>query len=326
MALENIDRSLRLPDGDYFHPDSPSLKTGIALHHTVGYSVHSTVSWWRKNGQNVGTAYLIARDGTIYEVFDPKAWAWQFGLKWPKEQKLQFEKRFIGIEIASEGGLTKSNGNLYCFSKFSDRTRKDWSEAFDYGEVYREYQYFDKYENAQVDSVISLINYLCQEFNIKRQLPSDYLGFHGKKLTEFEGIIGHSNVRMDKSDPVPDHVFWKRIIDDTGLQSIILSSKTKKEKNMLTPEKIKKIKQDNESQFIQMDRDSCNMVKQLLSHLQAKGFDTYISLYNPQKNGSIVHFKMEQGNFSLVKSYAETLGFTSCDERGDDNKHNRLEV
>ncbi len=316
MGLENINRNLRLPNGEYFHSGRP--KTGIALHHTVGGSARSTFRWWRDDGHIIGTAYLIARDGTIHEVFDPHAWAWQFGLKWPREQKLQFEKRFIGIEIASEGGLIESDGNLYCFDRISERTRKNRSEVFDNEKDYRGYRYFDKYEDAQVDSVVALINDLCQEFNIKKQLPSDYLDFHGEKLADFEGVIGHVNVRTDKSDPAPDNSFWQRIITDTGLQLININS-VHEEKNMLTQQQIIELQAYNVSQFIKMERDSGNMVKQLLWELQAHGFDTYIRLHDPVENGSVVHYKMVQGNSDLVKSYAETIGFTLWDD-------NKLEV
>lgn len=311
MGLENIDRSLRLPDDEFFHSGRP--KTGIALHHTVGGSARSTFRWWRDDGRIIGTAYLIARDGTIHEVFDPQAWAWQFGLKWSREQKLQFEKRFIGIEIASEGGLTESNGNLYCFDKISDRTQKDRAEAFDFGIDYRGYRYFDKYEDAQVDSVVALINDLCQEFNIKKQLPTDYLDYHGSILADFEGIIGHVNVRADKSDPAPDDAFWGRIINDVGLQLVNLNN-SDEENNMLTTQQIIELRAYNVSQFIKMDRDSGNMVKQLLWELQAHGYDTYIRLRDPVDNGSVVHYKMVHGNSDLVKSYAETIGFTSWDD------------
>jgi hypothetical protein len=57
-------------------------------------------------------AYLIDRDGTIHEMFPPRAWAFQFGLTWPDAARIKFEKRFVGIEIASEGGLVEADGKL----------------------------------------------------------------------------------------------------------------------------------------------------------------------------------------------------------------------
>jgi len=82
------------------------------------------VRWWREDGHQVGTAYLIDRDGTVHEAFDPAAWAWQFGLKWPDAKRIRFERRYIGIEICSEGGLIESNGKLYAFDRVSPKTEK----------------------------------------------------------------------------------------------------------------------------------------------------------------------------------------------------------
>ena len=214
----NLNKTLTLPDDQYFH--TGSKKTGIVLHHTVGGTAASTLNWWKTDGHMVGTAYLIERDGTANEVFNPKGWAWQFGLKWPRDEKINFEKRFIGIEIASEGGLIESDGNLYCFDRISDKTRKDKNETFDFGKDYRGYRYFDKYENAQVDTVIELVNHLCQTFNIPKNLPENYLEYYGKKLIDFEGIIGHTMVRSDKSDPAPDDNFWQRIVTECNLTQV----------------------------------------------------------------------------------------------------------
>ncbi|MBI2535882.1 MAG: hypothetical protein HYW06_02705 [Gemmatimonadetes bacterium] len=79
-----VDRSLRLPETEYV-PGSQH-KSGIAIHHTVGGSAETTVRLWRRDRTDggrpnlVATAYLIAHDRTVLEVFDPAAWAYQFGL------------------------------------------------------------------------------------------------------------------------------------------------------------------------------------------------------------------------------------------------------
>jgi hypothetical protein len=109
----HIDRSLRLPPSEYF--PQPVHKTGIAIHHTVGRSARSTFEWWAKGRANgrpqlVGTAYLVDRDGTVFEVFDPSNWAYQFGLDWTPAARIAFEKRFIGIELA-RGDPRSSTGS-----------------------------------------------------------------------------------------------------------------------------------------------------------------------------------------------------------------------
>jgi hypothetical protein len=110
----HIDRSLRLPEAEYF--PGAERKSGIAIHHTVGGSAQSTFEWWLADRTNGGrpeltaTAYIVARDGTIHEVFDPSAWAYQFGLTWPVAARLRFERRFVGVELASAGGLIERAG------------------------------------------------------------------------------------------------------------------------------------------------------------------------------------------------------------------------
>ncbi len=219
-----IDRSLRLPAGEFF--ETAESKSGIAIHHTVGGSATSTFNWWMqdrtKEGSRlkVGTAFIIEGDGTVFEVFDPAAWAYQFGLEWPATKKLAFEKRFIGIEIASEGALIEHDGQLYCFDRVSERTRKARAEAFDFGRDYRGYRYFDRYEEAQVVALVELINELCDRFSIARRVPERFLDFYGDTLAGFEGIIGHTMVRKDKTDPLPDRAFWERVVGGCRLTQV----------------------------------------------------------------------------------------------------------
>jgi len=74
----NVDRNLTLPESEYFA--EPQAKSGIALHHTVCDDAHTTVSLWRADKtaagtpRHVATVYVIDRDGTVFELFDPAAW------------------------------------------------------------------------------------------------------------------------------------------------------------------------------------------------------------------------------------------------------------
>jgi N-acetyl-anhydromuramyl-L-alanine amidase AmpD len=305
MSL-NISKSLTLPDDQFFH--NGSKKTGIVLHHTVGGTASSTLNWWKTDNQMVGTAYLIGRDGKVYEVFDPKGWAWQFGLKWLKEEKIKFEKRFIGIEIASEGGLTESGGNLYCFDHISDRTKKNKSEAFDYGKDYRGYRYFDKYETAQIDSVIELVNHLCQTFNITKNLPKNYLEYYGKKLIDFEGIIGHTMVRSDKSDPVPDKSFWKRIIKECSLTQLEINNNQESKIVNMNEEDNNKLFEHNMKELNKMYVPAGSMIKGLIMELARDERNTFIKLRDAESGGHIVYYDFVQGDPGLVYRLGIALG------------------
>jgi hypothetical protein len=316
MAL-TLNRSLRLPDGQYF-PVGNS-KTGIAIHHTVGGNAQSTFEYWKTTSEIVGTAYIIERDGTVYEVFDPTAWAWQFGLGWPQEEKIAFEKRFIGIEIASEGGIIESNGRFYCFDRISDKTLKDAAEVFDYGRAYRGYRYFDKYEPAQVDSLVALISDLCVRFGIERKAPPNFLDYYGDGLKDFEGIIGHTMVRMDKSDPMPDENLWKRIITDCGVQIMATAAPSPSTEKNLTEQEKEQLFNENVSQINKMNVAAGGMVKGLLMELQRGERGTYIRLHDAEENGHAVSYDFLQGDKGLVFRIARALGFKDVTE-------SRLEV
>jgi N-acetyl-anhydromuramyl-L-alanine amidase AmpD len=303
----SINRDLRLPDSEYF--GNREDKSGICIHHTVGGSARSTFNWWRDDNKVIGTAYLIARNGTVHEVFDPNCWAWEFGLRWPSEQKIAFEKRYIGVEIASEGGLKESGGNLYCFDRISDRTLKNRDEAFDYGQMFRGYRYFDKYEPAQVDSLGELINDLCAQFNIPKETPAEHFKFYGEKLKDFKGIIGHSHVRTDKSDPVPDQALWDTLINTCGLQTVDPKQEPAPPPVPQLDVDLDALFEHNVQQINQMNAAAGSMVKGLIMELQRGERDTYIKLRDAVTGGHKVNYDFIKGDPGLVFRIANAFGF-----------------
>jgi N-acetyl-anhydromuramyl-L-alanine amidase AmpD len=89
-----FDTSLRLTDDQYYKEET--AKNLIVLHHTVGGSAKSTFDYWQGNPEHIAVSYIVERDGTIYEVFDPKYWAHHVGSKDPRN--IAVNKRSIGIE------------------------------------------------------------------------------------------------------------------------------------------------------------------------------------------------------------------------------------
>ncbi|MDQ3698666.1 MAG: N-acetylmuramoyl-L-alanine amidase [Gemmatimonadota bacterium] len=318
MAIA-INRSMRLPANQYF--PSTNAKTGIALHHTVGGSAKSTFDYWRDNAEQVGTAYLIDRDGTIFEVFEPEAWAWQFGLPWPAATKIKFERRFIGIELASEGGLREGpDGKLYCFDRVSPKTVKRREEAFDCGRVFRGYRWFDRYENAQMDSLCSLVDHLCGTFDIERQVPDRVLDFYGDAVAGFEGVIGHTMVRTDKSDPAPVQALWDRLLNECRVKPVAVGAAAPAPTaRSMGQDEVDALFQHNVQQINRMNVAAGSMVKGLVMELERNGRATYIRLTNPAGGGHTVDYSVVQGDRSLVGRIARALGFKSVTD-------SRLEV
>ena len=310
MAL-NINNDWQLPDAEYFK--NSTSKSGICIHHTVGGSARSTFNWWIQDSQMVGTAYVIDRDGTVYNVFEPEYWAWQFGLKWDQRDKIAFEKRFIGIEIASEGGLLEENGKYYCFDRISPKTEKPANEVFDAGSDYRGYRYFDRYEPEQIDSLVVLINHLCNEFDIPRRMQKDSMKYYGEELKNFEGIIGHTMVRKDKSDPLPDPELWKRLIKDCNLKTVSgvqnEEETTESDSGAMNEQEIDELFERNARELNKMHVSAGSMVKGLIQELERSNRNTYIKLRDATPGGHTIHYDFIEGQKGLIKRIGKALGF-----------------
>jgi len=194
-----IDRSLRLPDDQYVKVKA-DFKDLLVLHHTVGGSAESTYRWWLRDPARVGTAYIVERDGKVFEVFDPEYWCYHLKVGDP-----EMDARSIGIELASEGALTRVGEWLYAFDgkKRLYSLVDDKEKYYDHGDDWRGYQYFDAYDDAQIESVIKLADYLIEKFGIPRRMPANHLAEARTKLWDFKGIIGHHHVRADKTDLHP---------------------------------------------------------------------------------------------------------------------------
>jgi hypothetical protein len=301
---------MRFPKSEFFPP--VPKKSGIAIHHTVGGTARSTFRWWMKDKsraglrRTVGTAYIIGRDGTIYEIFDPAGWAFQFGLDWSTSKRIKFEQRFIGIEIASEGGLTESDGKLYCFDRTSPKTRKNKAQAFDYGKAYRGYRYFDEYETEQLDALIALIDHLLDKFAIKRQVPSKFFDYYGERLAKFEGVIGHAMVRRDKSDPAPLRSLWDRIIEECDVKATEVTPPKRVGRPTMSEQQLDKLFAYNVEQIDRLYVPAGSVVKGLMMELARR--DTYIRLFNPAPGGHMVEYEFLQGVRSLVQRIGRALG------------------
>jgi N-acetyl-anhydromuramyl-L-alanine amidase AmpD len=315
LALK-IDYTMRLPDDQYF--PAARKKSGIAIHHTVGGSALSTVAHWLKDRTRsgkmrlVGTAYIIDRDGTVNQVFPPTAWAFQFGVKWPAAEQLKFEQRFIGIELASEGGLLEASGRLYCYDRISAKTVKPRSEAFDYGTEYRGYRYFDKYEAPQLDSLVSLINHLCDTYSIERRVPYPPLDFYGDRLADFKGIIGHAMVRSDKTDPAPMKSFWDRLTAECRLTRMPNPQANQSEHPVLTDDELERLFASNIHQIRTLAVAAGSVVKGLVMELERR--DTYLRLYYAEHGGHRVEYEFLSGNEDLVKRLAAAFGIECLGE------------
>ena len=318
MAV-HVDRSLRLPQSEYFA--EPQAKSGIALHHTVCDSARKTLEIWRRDQgaggkpRRVATAFVIDRDGTIHEAFDPACWAYQFGVPWERDQRLRFEKRFIGIEITSEGGLLQHQGRLYAYDTAWPEFEKPRSEAFDAGAPYRGYRWFGRYQAEQLDALGRLVNELCERFAIPRVRPEEPYRFYGRALQSFEGIIGHAMVRVDKSDPAPDPRLWQALRHLAAVRPAPVSTVA-----LVTeaPPALARAERDtlftwNARQLNRMHLAAGSMVKALLMELERR--HVYLKLGVAAPGAHTVGFELVQGDPHSVARLAQVLGLRATTDR-----------
>lgn len=206
-----IDRSLRLPPTQFFGEAQP--KSLIVLHHTAGATALSTFRFLASRPAPVAVAYLVARDGTIFELFDPRLWAFHLGV--PGSGR-GMERRSIGIELANEGALFGFPDNLFAFGGPEEGTRFTGT-VFDAGRPWRGHRWFAAYTEAQTEAAIALVDHLLTSFHVPRQTPAEHTGTL-RDLT-FQGVISHHHVRPDKTDVHPGFP-WDRLVVRCGLSLV----------------------------------------------------------------------------------------------------------
>lgn len=194
MAVEKIKskvmpdiKKIPLPESQYYQ--GVYTKKHIILHHTAGGSAASSVAHWASNPDHIATAYIVDRDGTIYETFPPQYWAYHLGVK----SNSAIEKSSIGIEICSYGAL--KNGKTYTGKLIPEEKRV----AVDF----RGEKSWEAYTPEQIESLAQLIPWLCEKFKITLQT-------HRKDFWEYQnpstlpmGVWSHTTVRKDKIDIAP---------------------------------------------------------------------------------------------------------------------------
>lgn len=206
-------QTLRLPETQYFHGQHP--KSAVILHHTVGGSARSTFNHWLQDERRIGTAYLIERDGTVFEVFPPECWASHIAAHDERGHWIRsLEHRSIGIEIASEGALEVKDGGLYAFGG-RKKINRAFHEVYEHSSPWRGYQYWDSYSREQITATAELIRHLCDKFRIPKTTPANHLDCKAEYRT-FSSVLGHAHLRPDKSDPSPQ-IWTAEFLSAAGL-------------------------------------------------------------------------------------------------------------
>ena len=203
------------PENKYFKEEIP--KTQVVLHHTIsGPSIEGDVDTWINGKYNVGTCVIVDREGTPWQIFGSKYWAYHLGAGDHNQ-----DRRSIGIEIDNWGGLTLGTGDLKMYRHerkkiipwhFKVTTPQKYytyyGDSVDvpvqyYPNGFRGYQYFEKYTNEQIQTVGELLLYWKMKYNIPLTYHDTMFDLSQDAINGVPGVWSHTSFRKDKSDITP---------------------------------------------------------------------------------------------------------------------------
>lgn len=199
--------SVLLPENQYIRKSYN--KNQIVLHHTVsGQGVNGDIAWWRQTTDRVGTAIIVGWDGKIYQCFGSKYWAYHLGLKTSNNKKLN--QQSIGIEIDAWGGLVKTN-HLWYPAKWDTNLKKMVANTSIapiknvqvYEQNFRGFYGFEKYTDAQIETVRQLLVFWGEKYDIPLSYNTDMWDISQNALAGKSGVWTHVSFRKSKSDCHP---------------------------------------------------------------------------------------------------------------------------
>ncbi|NQU83085.1 MAG: N-acetylmuramoyl-L-alanine amidase [Parcubacteria group bacterium] len=207
-----------LPVGDYWKQEFN--KEIIVLHYTAGYNWEGAYNTFKKPGR-VATPFIIDKEGPKYivKLFDEKYWSYHLGIKSKEFSKNWInDKRSIGIEIVNIGTVWHEEGQWKDYIQRIEKSGTTSEQDIIKGNN-RDADGNVKFPEKQVDAVCDLVNYLCDKWNIPRQVPKDKMSLQLPQITNFKGIVTHQMFRQDKYDMGVAWP-WQKMIERCGLQEI----------------------------------------------------------------------------------------------------------
>lgn len=190
-TLKLVTANLANGDRSFFYTDTPA-KERIAVHFTAGY-LKGDLAALTKKDNHVSTPFVVARDGTIYQLFSSKYWSYHLG-KGAQGGNEAMSKSSVAIELSNVAYLREKDGNLvdpygaqYCTPAETDAYVK-------LPTPYRGYTHFATFTDAQYGSLVSLLRYLTATYKIPATfLPESQRYDVYADVAKFKGITTHVN-------------------------------------------------------------------------------------------------------------------------------------
>jgi N-acetyl-anhydromuramyl-L-alanine amidase AmpD len=211
INLEKIE-TINFPDDQYFK--EIFKKTIIVLHHTIsGDGVNGDITTWEDDPVQVATCIIVDRAGIPWQLFSSKYWAYHLGLG----GNHALDKHSIGIEIDNWGWLIpKSNGKYKTYYGNEVYVKTQY-----YPNGFRGYNYYEKYNDAQIRTVGELLLYWNIKYNIPLTYNEDMWKISQNALKGTPGIWTHVSYRpaCDKTDahPQPELIQMLQTLDKISI-------------------------------------------------------------------------------------------------------------
>ena len=201
-------KAVDFPDEQYYPIET--TKKQLVLHHTVsGPGVRGDLQTWLNDTARVATHFIIERDGTPHQLFSSKYWSHHLGVTKSiltdygftdiQTRNVELNQSSIGFEIDNWGYLIKTSDGKFktVYGNIVD------VEVQEYPNLFRGFQYYEKYTDAQIQTIGELLLYFNKKFGIPMDYNEDMWEVSKDALSGKPGIYSHCSFRPDKSDVAP---------------------------------------------------------------------------------------------------------------------------
>lgn len=188
--MMHIDKETYKISGDN-HYKTTSVKTQIVVGLSLRKNNHHII---RLQHKDYGTTkkwntYTISRDGTVYQHYDDK-----------------YHTDFLGIKEGDKRSISIVLENMGCLFQLETGKHINWlNEICEEENVLEKewlgYEYWEKFPDKQIESLILLCRELCEKHGIPK-IFIEFNHFH-KQIHKFRGIVFRSNYIEDSSDMTP---------------------------------------------------------------------------------------------------------------------------
>lgn len=203
-------------DGDQsFFYRTEWKKERIVLHYTAGY-LKGDIAALTADDTHVSVPFVIARDGTIYNLWASRFWSYHLG-KGAQGGNEKMSRTSVGIELSNVGWIEPDGNDLITY--FSRPGKRDVYCTLDDHDLYekipayRGHSYFATHTEAQYESLAKLLRYLSATYDI----PLDFLDESERygvlpSIASFRGVTSHVNYRASGKWDIGPAFEWAGLI------------------------------------------------------------------------------------------------------------------